>query len=69
MMKISERENSTLDFWKKSKIFEKSVERPAGDKPKGDYVFYDGPPFITGLPHYATLLPSIVKDAVPRIGQ
>jgi len=66
MMKISERENSTLDFWKKSKIFEKSVERPAGDKPKGDYVFYDGPPFITGLPHYATLLPSIVKDAVPR---
>ncbi|MFH1608368.1 MAG: isoleucine--tRNA ligase [archaeon] len=52
-----------LEFWKVKKIFEKSVKKKA---PKGDYVFYDGPPFITGLPHYATLLPSIVKDAVPR---
>ncbi|MBU2562137.1 MAG: isoleucine--tRNA ligase [Nanoarchaeota archaeon] len=60
-------EEEILKFWKKNKIFEKSVKNPAGlSKPKGDYVFYDGPPFITGLPHYATLLPSIVKDTVPR---
>ena len=59
-------EEEVLEFWNQAKIFEKSVEKPAGEKPKGDYVFYDGPPFITGLPHYATLLPSIAKDVVPR---
>ncbi|MCD4761574.1 class I tRNA ligase family protein [bacterium] len=56
-------EEEVLEFWNKSKTFEKSVEKEA---PHGDYVFYDGPPFITGLPHYATLLPSIAKDVVPR---
>ena len=50
-------------FWKKEKIFQKSVEKSS---PKGDFIFYDGPPFITGLPHYGTLLPSIVKDVIPR---
>lgn len=50
-------------FWKKEKIFEKSVKKSS---PEGDFIFYDGPPFITGLPHYGTLLPSIVKDVVPR---
>ena len=49
--------------WKDNKTFEKSVEsRPADNA----YVFYDGPPFITGVPHHGTLLSSIVKDAVPR---
>lgn len=49
--------------WKKNKTFEKSVEfRPK----ENGYVFYDGPPFITGVPHHGTLLSSIVKDAVPR---
>ncbi|MCL1929681.1 GNAT family N-acetyltransferase [Candidatus Saccharibacteria bacterium] len=49
--------------WKKNKTFEKSVEqRPA----ESAYVFYDGPPFITGVPHHGTLLSSIVKDAVAR---
>lgn len=56
-------EEDVLEFWKKAEIFEKSVKKEA---PKGDYVFYDGPPFITGMPHYATLLPSIAKDMVPR---
>jgi len=56
-------EEEVLNFWRKGKIFEKSVEKEA---PKGNYVFYDGPPFITGLPHYATLLPSIAKDVIPR---
>ena len=49
--------------WKEDKTFEKSVEQ----RPKDDsYVFYDGPPFISGNPHHGTLLSSIVKDAVPR---
>ena len=56
-------EKDLVQYWKKHKIFEKSVEqRPASDA----YVFYDGPPFITGVPHHGTLLTSIVKDAVPR---
>lgn len=58
-----EYEKALVDYWKKNKTFEKSVEqRPADDA----YVFYDGPPFITGVPHHGTLLSSIVKDAVPR---
>ncbi len=49
--------------WKQNKTFEKSVDqRPDNNH----YVFYDGPPFITGVPHHGTLLSSIVKDAVPR---
>ena len=49
--------------WKDNKTFEKSVENRSADNA---YVFYDGPPFITGVPHHGTLLSSIVKDAVPR---
>jgi len=56
-------EKSLIKYWKDNKIFEKSVEL----RPKDDaYVFYDGPPFITGAPHHGTLLSSIVKDAMPR---
>ncbi len=56
-------EQKIQKFWEDNKIFEKSVsERPA-DKP---YVFYDGPPFATGLPHYGHFPSSIMKDAVPR---
>jgi isoleucyl-tRNA synthetase len=58
-----EYEKDLVEYWKSNKTFEKSVEqRPADDS----YVFYDGPPFITGVPHHGTLLSSIVKDAVPR---
>jgi isoleucyl-tRNA synthetase len=61
--KAIEYENDLVEYWKKNKTFEKSVDqRPAADS----YVFYDGPPFITGTPHHGTLLSSIVKDAVPR---
>jgi isoleucyl-tRNA synthetase len=63
MYEVGKKETEISNFWKKNKIFEKSVLKKA---PKGDYVFYDGPPFITGLPHYGSILPSIVKDAVPR---
>lgn len=58
-----EYEKYWVEQWKKDKTFEKSVE----DRPKDNaYVFYDGPPFITGVPHHGTLLSSIVKDTVPR---
>ena len=61
--KALEYEKDLVKQWQKHKTFEKSVEqRPADDA----YVFYDGPPFITGVPHHGTLLSSIVKDAVPR---
>ncbi|HBI25203.1 MAG: Isoleucine-tRNA ligase [Candidatus Wolfebacteria bacterium GW2011_GWC2_39_22] len=59
----SEVELEVLEFWKQDKTFERSVKKPA---PKGDYVFYDGPPFATGLPHYGHILASVIKDAVPR---
>ena len=49
--------------WRQDKTFEKSVEQRPKDN---SYVFYDGPPFISGNPHHGTLLSSIVKDAVPR---
>lgn len=58
-----EMEEEVLNFWEKGKIFEKSVEKEA---PNGDYVFYDGPPFATGLPHYGHLVGNIMKDVVPR---
>ncbi len=58
-----EYEKDWVQRWKQDNTFEKSVEnRPVDDS----YVFYDGPPFITGVPHHGTLLSSIVKDAVPR---
>ncbi len=61
--KAIEYEKALIDWWKKNKTFEKSIE----ERPEGkSYVFYDGPPFITGMPHHGTLLSSIVKDAVPR---
>ncbi|MDO4752667.1 MAG: isoleucine--tRNA ligase [Candidatus Saccharibacteria bacterium] len=61
--KAIEYEKALIDWWKKNKTFEKSIEERPEDK---SYVFYDGPPFITGMPHHGTLLSSIVKDAVPR---
>lgn len=61
--KAIEYEKDLVRQWKENRTFEKSVEQ----RPKeGAYVFYDGPPFITGVPHHGTLLSSIVKDAVPR---
>lgn len=58
-----EYEKDLVRYWKENKTFEKSVEM----RPKtNSFVFYDGPPFITGAPHTGTLLSSLVKDAVPR---
>jgi len=61
--RAAEYEKDWVQRWKDGNTFEKSVaQRPADNA----YVFYDGPPFITGVPHHGTLLSSIVKDAVPR---
>jgi isoleucyl-tRNA synthetase len=59
----AKREEEIVAFWKENNIFEKSLKKTA---PKGEYIFYDGPPFATGLPHYGSLLSSIIKDVIPR---
>ena len=60
-------ENQVLEYWKQDKTFEASIElREAGKKGENEFVFYDGPPFANGLPHYGHLLTGFVKDAVPR---
>jgi isoleucyl-tRNA synthetase len=58
-----EREKKIVKFWKKHKSFEKSIENR---REAPIYSFFDGPPFITNLPHYGNLLSSISKDVVPR---
>lgn len=61
--RAAEYEKDLVQYWKMNQTFEKSVSnRPATNS----YVFYDGPPFITGEPHHGTLLSSIVKDVIPR---
>lgn len=64
----SQEENKILKFWEEKNIFQKSLDqtlRPAQGKQKS-FVFYDGPPFATGTPHYGHLLQSVIKDAIPR---
>lgn len=63
MADINQIEKEIVDFWIKDKTFEKSLEKTKEGKP---YIFYDGPPFATGLPHYGHLLASILKDVFPR---
>lgn len=58
-----EYEKDLVQKWSENKIFEKSVEQRSADN---SWVFYDGPPFITGIPHHGTLFISAVKDAVAR---
>ena len=60
---IAQKEEEILKFWSDKKIFEKSLNK---ESPEGEFVFYDGPPFATGLPHYGHILASVIKDAVPR---
>jgi isoleucyl-tRNA synthetase len=56
-------EEEIVKFWEENKIFEKSLEKTRGKPP---YVFYDGPPFATGTPHYGHILTSVIKDVIPR---
>jgi len=60
-------ERAVLEHWAADKTFEASVDaRPAGTDGSNEFVFYDGPPFANGLPHYGHLLTGYVKDVVPR---
>jgi isoleucyl-tRNA synthetase len=63
MATIKETETQISKFWKKDNTFEKSLKQTEKGKP---YIFYDGPPFATGLPHYGHLLSSMLKDVFPR---
>ncbi len=56
-------EAEVLAYWQEAGVFEKSVDKSRCD---GEFVFYDGPPFATGLPHYGHLLAGTIKDIVPR---
>lgn len=60
---LPELEEETLKYWKENRTFEKSVEQRPENK---TWTFLDGPPFVTGLPHYGSLLSSIPKDLFPR---
>ncbi|MDR1948060.1 MAG: isoleucine--tRNA ligase [Spirochaetaceae bacterium] len=56
-------EEEVLAFWEKNDIFKKSISRREGAE---EYVFYDGPPFATGMPHFGHFVPSTIKDIIPR---
>jgi len=60
---IPANEHKVLDFWDQTDAFKKSIESRPESK---SYVFYDGPPFATGLPHYGHLVASTTKDVFPR---
>ncbi|MBO4520804.1 MAG: isoleucine--tRNA ligase [Alphaproteobacteria bacterium] len=60
-------EEDILKMWRDNGTFKKSVNnRAAGEKGSNEYVFYDGPPFANGLPHYGHLVTGYVKDIIPR---
>lgn len=61
--KNAQREEQIQAFWDTARIFEKSVAQEA---PRGEFVFYDGPPFATGLPHYGHISVGTIKDVVAR---
>ncbi len=56
-------EKTVLKFWKEKEIFKKSLDKTRSGK---NYIFYDGPPFATGLPHHGHIVASTLKDVVPR---
>ena len=61
-------EKSILEYWERERIFEASMEKRPRlvDGRSLEFVFYDGPPFANGLPHYGHLATGFVKDLVPR---
>jgi len=56
-------EEKIMKFWEENTIFEKSISNRTGAE---DFVFYDGPPFATGLPHFGHFVPGTLKDIIPR---
>ncbi len=70
---FSKLEESILAYWREKKVFERSLDpflpvdsEQHRKEPRPDYIFYDGPPFATGLPHYGHLLAGTIKDVVGR---
>ena len=61
--KLAEREEQILKIWQDNNIFQKSLLK---DSPKGEFVFFDGPPFATGLPHFGHILAGTMKDFIGR---
>lgn len=59
-------EEEILKFWQEQDIFNKSIAIRNSNQEKSDFVFYDGPPFANGLPHYGHLLTGFIKDLVAR---
>lgn len=59
----AKKEEEILNFWREHQVFEQTVAR---EPKEGEFVFYDGPPFATGTPHFGHLLPTSLKDAIPR---
>ncbi|GAB3781185.1 isoleucine--tRNA ligase [Nocardioides ungokensis] len=65
--KFPEIEERVLEYWKKDDTFQASIDaRDPGEDGSNEFVFYDGPPFANGLPHYGHLLTGYVKDLIPR---
>lgn len=62
-MDVNEKEKEILEYWKREKCFENSLSLNENEK---KFVFFDGPPFATGLPHYGHLVASTIKDVVGR---
>ena len=62
-LSFPQREEEIVQFWRDNQTFEASVAHRMGGQP---FIFYDGPPFATGLPHYGHLLAGTIKDVIPR---
>ncbi len=60
---LAKLEEAILKFWEKDDTFQKSIDQRSKDN---TYVFFDGPPFATGLPHYGHIVASTMKDIIPR---
>jgi len=60
---VAKKELEILDFWNEKEIFKKALDKKS---PNGKFVFYDGPPFANGKPHYGHILPGTIKDVIPR---
>ena len=60
---FAKQEEDVLKFWEKNDVFKKSVSLRDGG---ANYVFFDGPPFATGLPHFGHFVPGTIKDIIPR---
>ena len=67
-VEFSEIENEILKYWEENQIFQKSIDArdATKDSKNNEFIFYDGPPFANGLPHYGHLLTGFVKDAYAR---